>query len=307
MTGFYFAPLEGITGYIFRNTYEKHFGGFEKYFTPFITTNQHFAFEGRSRKDLLPENNRNLCLVPQILSNHGEQFVDMAKKLNALGYEEINLNLGCPSRTVVTKRKGSGFLAYPEDLDRFLDEIFYNDLGVKISIKTRIGMENPEEFEKLLQIYNKYPLYELIVHPRLQSDYYKNDPDMEVFEYCLEHARAPICYNGDLFTAKDVENFQEKYPKIEKIMLGRGPLKAPTLLRELNGEPRDFSKWHDFLKELADNYKAELQDDKNTLFKMKELWYYLFQSLPDDDKAVKKMRKVKDLQEYHLLVKSILV
>ncbi len=303
---FYFAPLEGITGFVFRNTYEKHFGGFSKYYTPFITTNQHFAFEGRSKKDVLPNNNQGINLVPQILGNNAEQFVDMAKRLQAFGYEEVNFNLGCPSKTVVTKRKGSGFLAYPEELDTFLDEIFYNDLGVKISVKTRIGMENPKEFERLLHIYNKYPLHELIVHPRLQSDYYKNHPNMEAFAYCLEHAKAPVCYNGDLFTVEDIKNFQEKYPKVERIMLGRGPLKAPTLLQELNGESRDLSKWYDFLTELADNYHADLKDGKNTLFKMKELWYYLFQSLPDNEKAVKKMRKVKDLQEYHLLVKSIL-
>ncbi len=303
---FYFAPLEGITGFIFRNTYEKHFGGFSKYYTPFITTNQHFAFEGRGKKDAMPENNQGIYLVPQILSNHAEQFVDMAGKLQALGYEEINLNLGCPSKTVVTKRKGSGFLAYPEELDSFFDEIFYHDLGVKISVKTRIGMENPEEFERILQIYNRYPLCELIIHPRLQTDYYKNHPNMEIFSYCLENAKAPVCYNGDLFTVEDIRAFEEKYPQLERVMLGRGPLKTPSLLKELSGEERNLSKWYDFLTELADNYEADLKEGKNTLFKMKELWYYLFQSIPDNEKAVKKMRKVKDLQEYHLLVKSIL-
>ena len=303
---YYFAPLEGITGFIYRNTYEKHFGGISKYFTPFITTNQHFKIQNREKKDILSENNRGIYLVPQILTNNAEQFIDMARKIQDLGYQEINLNLGCPSRTVVTKNKGSGFLAYPEELNQFLDEIFWACKDMEISIKTRIGMENPEEFDRILQIYNKYPLKELIIHPRLQIDYYKNHPNMEVFKESIEKANVPLCYNGDLFTVQDIENFQKEYPQVENVMLGRGILKAPTLLHELQGEERNLQKWHEFLSELCEEYRKELSGDTNVLYKMKEHWYYLFQSLPDCDKAIKSMRKVKDLNSYRILVKSIL-
>lgn len=303
---YYFAPLEGITGYIYRKTYEKHFGGIHKYFSPFITTNQNFTIQNREKKDILPENNKGIYLVPQIMTNNAEQFYDMTNKIADLGYKEINLNLGCPSRTVVTKKKGSGFLAYPEELNGFLDEIFYYCRDMEISIKTRIGMENTEEFVRLLQIYNKYPLKELIVHPRLQTDYYNNHPNMEVFQYALDNSKAPVCYNGDLFTVEAIENFQRDYPTVENIMLGRGILKAPTLMRELKGEMRDFNKWHEFLMELCDEYEKELSGDINVLYKMKEHWYYLFQSLPGNEKAVKAMRKVKHLDEYRLLVKTIL-
>lgn len=303
---YYFAPLEGITGYIYRNTYAKHFGGINKYFSPFITTNQNFTIQNREKKDILPENNKEIYLVPQIMSNNAEQFYDMANKIADLGYKEINLNLGCPSKTVVTKKKGCGFLAYPDELNRFLSEIFYHCVDLEISIKTRIGMENPEEFKRLLQIYNKYPLKELIIHPRLQIDYYNNHPNMEVFKDAIEGAKAPICYNGDLFTVEDIENFQKEFPTVENIMLGRGILKAPTLMKELEGEKRDLNKWYEFLEELCDEYEKELSGDTNVLYKMKEHWYYLFQSLPGNEKAVKAMRKVKDLSSYRILVKSIL-
>ena len=306
MKNYYLAPLEGITGFVFRNTYEKHFGGTDKYFTPFITTNQHFAFQNRDKRDILPENNVGLYLVPQILTNNAEQFLDMADKLSAFGYREINLNLGCPSKTVVTKKKGSGFLAYPEELDQFLDEIFEHKKDVEISIKTRIGMEDPEEFDRLLEIYNIYPLKELIIHPRLQTDYYKNHPNMEVFAKAIEESKAPLCYNGDLFTVEEIEDFQKKHPQIENIMLGRGILKAPTLLQELQGEKRDYRQWYEFLSELCEAYEEELSGERNVLFKMKELWFYLFQSLPDNEKAVKAMRKVKGLDEYKTLVRGIL-
>ena len=303
---YYFAPLEGITGFIYRNTYEKYFGGITKYFSPFITTNQNFTIQNREKRDVLPENNKGLYLVPQIMSNDAEQFRDMVQKLQSLGYQEVNLNLGCPSRTVVTKKKGAGFLADPEELNRFLDEIFWGCQDMEISIKTRIGMENAEEFERLLQIYNKYPLKELIIHPRLQIDYYKNHPNMEVFQDALEKSNAQICYNGDLFTVEDIENFKKNYPAVENIMLGRGILKTPTLMKEMEGEPRDLKKWYEFLSELCEAYEKELSGDTNVLYKMKEHWYYLFQSLPKDEKAVKAMRKVKHLDEYHMLVKSIL-
>lgn len=303
---YYLAPLEGITGFIYRTTYEKYFGGMSKYFSPFITTNQHFAFQNRDKKDILPENNRGIYLVPQILTNNAEQFLDMVSKLEALGYQEINLNLGCPSKTVVTKRKGSGFLAYPEELDRFFDEIFYHDRGVKISVKTRIGMEDAEEFYRLLKIYNKYPLKELIIHPRLQTDYYKNTPNMELFRESIELSKAPLCYNGDLFIVEEIQKFEEEFPKIENIMLGRGILKTPSLLIELQGEERNLKLWKEFLAELCERYEEELSGERNVLFKMKELWFYLFQSIPDNEKYVKAMRKSKNLAEYRFLVNEIL-
>lgn len=303
---YYFAPLEGITGYIYRTAYEKYFGGIVKYFTPFITTNQHFAFQNRDKKDVLPENNKGIYLVPQILTNQAEQFLDMSEKLQALGYKELNLNLGCPSRTVVTKKKGAGLLAYPQELDRFLDGIYGSGQAMDISIKTRIGVEEPEEFYRLLEIYNRYPIKELIIHPRLQTDYYKNHPNMEIFKESIRQAKAPLCYNGDLFTVEDIENFQRQFPQIQAIMLGRGILRNPSLLKELRGEERDFGLWYEFLTELCEKYQKELSGDRNVLFKMKELWFYLFQSIPDSEKAAKAMKKTKDLEEYHILVKSIL-
>lgn len=303
---YYFAPLEGITGFVYRNVYDKYFGGIDKYFTPFITTNQHFALKGRDLKGILPENNMGLKIVPQILSNNAEQFIDMARKLEGFGYQEVNLNLGCPSRTVVTKKKGSGFLACPDELDEFLCRIFEKS-PLQISIKTRIGIEKPEEFEKILSIYNQYPLKELIIHPRLQIDYYKNEPHMESYFYAMEKAQAPLCYNGDLFTAEEVGTFREKYPQTEMLMLGRGILRTPSLICEIAGEERNFARWYEFLSELCEEYCKELSGEQNVLYKMKEHWYYLFQSLPDSERFVKEMKKCRTLTAYRQLVREILL
>jgi tRNA-dihydrouridine synthase len=207
---------------------------------------------------------------------------------------------------VVTKGKGSGFLANPDALDRFFEEVFEANLEVGISVKTRIGMENPKEFEKILEVYKKYPFLELIIHPRLQVDFYKNHPNMEAFEQAVDVIQAQICYNGDIYTKEDIEKFQEKYPTVNHLMLGRGLLRTPSLLKEVSGEERDYGKWYDFLTELCDTYEKEFSGQKNVLYKMKEHWYYLFQSLPEDEKAVKAMKKTKDLEDYRILVKSIL-
>ncbi|MGN0335199.1 MAG: tRNA dihydrouridine synthase [Lachnospiraceae bacterium] len=305
--GIYFAPLEGITGHIFRSTYEKHFGGHvTKYFAPFIATNQNFSMKSRDKKDILPENNEGIFLVPQILTNNAEQFVDMSEKLAAYGYREVNLNLGCPSGTVVPKKKGSGFLADPERLDMFFDEIFHTDRDVEVSVKTRLGIEDPEEFFEILRIYNRYPIKELIIHPRVQKDYYKNHPHMEIFEEALKLSKCPVCYNGDLCSAEEIRAFRASFPQVENLMLGRGLLKVPSLLEELDGKERDLDRWYAFMEELTKRYERELCGEKIVLYKLKEHWFYLFQSLPEQEAYVKKLKKAGSLEEYRRLASAIL-
>jgi len=142
---FYFAPMEGLTGYVYRNAHHDYFDKVDKYFSPFIFANQSKGFTSRELNDILPVNNQGIVLIPQLLTNHAADFIHTAKKLKQLGYNEINLNLGCPSGTVVSKNRGSGFLYHKEDLDAFLDKIFTQSV-TKISIKTRIGKNDPEEF-----------------------------------------------------------------------------------------------------------------------------------------------------------------
>ncbi len=216
---YYLAPMEGITGYIYRNSYEKFFHNIDKYFTPFIIPNKSTNLKTKELRDILLENNKGMNIVPQILTNDSEGFIITARKLQQLGYNEINLNLGCPSGTVVSKNRGSGFLAKREELDIFLDEIFkINDM--KISIKTRIGKDSPKEFYELIKIYNKYPIEELIIHPRTQKDFYGNKPNLEVFKDALSLSINPICYNGDIFTNSDYNRLIKAFPEIKTVMIG---------------------------------------------------------------------------------------
>lgn len=227
---YYMAPLESVTTWIYRKAHAKIYGRLDKYFIPFLEPHEKRDFKTRELQEILPEHNENIYAVPQILTNRSEGFIKLAKALKDWGYEEVNLNLGCPSKTVVTKGKGSGFLAKPEELERFLTEIFDALSGeIKISVKTRIGKEDPEEFPALLELFNKYPMEELIIHPRVQKDGYGNVPRLELYELAEKQSVNPLCYNGNLYTREQIRNFAERFPGTERLMLGRGFLRDPGL------------------------------------------------------------------------------
>lgn len=302
---YYLAPMEGITGHIYRNVYEKYFHNIDKYFTPFIVPNQSLSLKTKELRDLLPENNEGLNVVPQILTNDAEGFILTANKLKQLGYDEINLNLGCPAGTVVSKKRGSGFLAYPDELDKFLDEI-YKISDMKISIKTRLGKERPEEFYNLIEIYNKYPLEELIIHPRTREDFYGNIPNLKMFKEALSLSKHPICYNGDIFTTKNYNDIVKEFPEIDKVMLGRGVLANPGLIGEIR-ENNFISKevLKEFHDEIFENYTILLNEDKNAMYRMKELWGYMSHIFTDNKKYYKKIKKAQKAKDYREAVSRL--
>lgn len=304
---FYLAPMEGITGHIYRNSYEKYFHNIDKYFTPFIVPNQSVSLKTKELKDLLPQNNKGLNIVPQILTNDAEGFILTANKLKQLGYEEINLNLGCPAGTVVSKKRGAGFLAYPEELDKFLDEIYKID-NMKISIKTRLGKERADEFYKLIEIYNKYPLEELIIHPRTREDFYGNTPNLEVFKDALKLSKHSICYNGDIFTLNSYNKIINEFPEVNKVMLGRGILANPGLIGEIkNNEFANKEIIKMFHDEIFENYTILLNEDKNAMYRMKELWGYMSHIFTNNKKYYKKIKKAQKAIDYKNAVNSLFI
>ena len=302
---YYFAPLEGITWYVYRNAHQKFFPGITKYFAPFIVANQQDKFSARELNDLIPDHNQGLNLIPQVLTNKAEDFLFTLDKLKKMGYQEVNLNLGCPSNTVVAKHKGSGFLAKPEELNRFLDHLFMKTT-MEISVKTRIGKTNPDEFEELLKIFNRYPLKELIIHPRIQKDFYKNTPNMEVFGAAVQASKNPICYNGDLITNEDMGLFQEDFPQIKTVMIGRGLIRNPGMVNDyLNQQKTDFVKLKLFHDTVYEEYKEILSGDRNLLFRMKEIWIYLIDLFEENEKIMKKIRKTNTCDEYERVIEKI--
>ncbi|MCD8299801.1 MAG: tRNA-dihydrouridine synthase [Clostridiales bacterium] len=301
---FYFAPLEGINGYIYRNAQADYFPKADKYFSPFLSPGLKKRLTPKDLRDVSPENNKGINLVPQIMAKDAIVFVETAKELEALGYKEVNLNLGCPSKTVVTKGRGAGLLADPEKLDRLLSDIFEGlvGTGINISLKTRIGMSDPEEFVRILGIYDRYPAGELIIHPRLQEDYYGNHPNMEMFSYALEHTSLPVVYNGDIFTAELYRKFHHEYPQVDAVMMGRGVLVNPALFGEVRDESGEYCLEKDILKAFHDrilaDYSQVLYGEKVILFKMKELMTYMVHSFENSEKYAKRIRKAQTVADY---------
>ena len=303
---FYIAPLEGITGYLYRRAHFDFFPGADRYYIPFIAPRQTGAFTGRELRDIDPQKNEGIPTVPQILTNNAEAFIHTARLLHSLGYGEVNLNLGCPSATVVTKGKGAGFLAQPQELDRFLDTI-YSALDLPVSIKTRIGVRSSEEAEGLIAIYRKYPVSELIVHPRIQTDGYRNHPNREVFAEWVGQRTCPIAYNGDIFTREDYREFARKFPQVEAVMLGRGMITNPALIRELRGgallqkeELRAFSQ------RLYSDYRTYFSGERSVLFKLKEMWFYQARLFSHYEKYLHQIQKATTLGECEIAVQALL-
>lgn len=298
----YLAPMEGITGEVYRKAYHTFFEPADKYFTPFLNPNPKGKFSQQELNEILPENNEGRYTVPQILTNQAADFIRLAGQLKELGYEEVNLNLGCPSKTVVSRKRGSGFLYYTDELDRFLEEIF-EKLDLKISIKTRSGKYEQEEFEKLLSIYNRYPLEELILHPRVQQDYYQNKPNWKTFAYAVEHSKNPLVYNGDIFTPEDYQEFQQHFPQIETVMIGRGVLMNPNLAALLKGkEPAEISRIKGFYDTLLKVYIEKSPKKENALVKMKELWYYQSKAFAKGSIYLQRIRQSQTIEEYQKVV-----
>lgn len=303
----YIAPLEGITGHIFRNAYNEIYGHIDKYFAPFISPSEKCPITPRERKEVTPENNQVFYLVPQILTCRSEHFIEGARELQAMGYKEINLNLGCPSGTVCAKGKGAGFLPETLALQKFLDDIYsYAESdGVKISIKTRLGYFNPDEFYDLLDIFNKYPVSELIVHPRIRSDFYKGEPRKEYFAYAIEHSKCPLVYNGNIFSAKDYEEYSGSFGTgLDPVMLGRGLISDPSLADKLKGftAETDFAKFKRLHDTLYHEYQKIMSPDINVLYKMRELWSYWQTLFDGKERDIKRLLKAKKYAEYEDVV-----
>lgn len=302
---YYMAPMEGLTTYIFRSAFHQYYGGIDKYFTPFLC-NRHMS--SREKNDILPEHNSGMCTIPQILTNRAEDFLSLCQDLASYGYDTVNLNLGCPSGTVVAKGRGAGFLAYPDKLDAFLYEIF-SRCPLSISIKTRIGMEQESEWDTLLSIYQKYPIAELIIHPRLQKEGYGGIPHLSAYKKAEEILSCPLCYNGDIISPATQEKTLTVLPGIKTIMIGRGLLKnplLPSLLRLENTAAGDaVSTLKDFHDTILEGYLSIMSGDMNTLYKMKDLWTFLGQSFDGADKYLKAIRKARTVADYRLAANAV--
>ena len=297
----YFAPLEGLTDSIYRRLHHEFFPGVDCYFTPFFSPTVHRSLTPREQRELPEAGSLGFSVVPQLLTKNAEDFLFMAGVCRDLGYRQVNLNLGCPSGTVVSKGKGSGMLSDPEALDRFLDGVF-SKADIPISIKTRVGVTSQEEFGPLLEVFNRYPVAELIVHPRVRKDFYDAMPRMDAFRLALTESRAPVCYNGNLCSQRQLRSFGEEYPQCASVMLGRGLIGDPGMLTPGGTDRKQLEA---FYNALLEEYLVCFGGSRNAMFRLKENWRYLLCRFEGAEKLGKRLRKTTDLTEYRSITAQI--
>ena len=299
-----FAPMEGITGKILREVHAAHFPGVDRYCLPFFSPTEVHVLSPRQKRELEPGPLPQDRLLPQLLTRSAEDFVWCASEIADLGFGEINLNLGCPSGTVVSKGKGAGMLRDPDALDRFLEAVF-SGCPIPISVKTRLGLEDPAEFSAILSVLNRYPIRELTIHPRTRRELYDGPVHLDAFAAAVRNASAPLCCNGNLFTPASVQSVAEAFPTLESVMLGRGLLADPALVTRCKGGERTRAALLAFHNDLCAEYLCIMHPNQAVLPKLKELWAFLRLLFPEDG-SWKRMRKCKTWAEFYPITQELL-
>lgn len=298
---YYFAPMEGLTDSVYRRLHHQFFGGVDRYYMPFFSPTMHRTLTGKEDRELPMAESMPFQAVPQLLTKVAEDFLWAAQVCRDRGYTEVNLNVGCPSGTVVSKGKGSGMLADPDALDRFLDAVFQAS-PLPVSVKTRLGLNDPEEFPALLEVFNRYPIRELTVHPRIRKQFYQGDVDMDMFRYAYQESKNPLCYNGDLLSRQDCDRISAEFPRVNSVMLGRGLAADPGMLLP---DGTDRAVLECFHNALLEEYLVLFGGSRNAMFRLKENWSYWLPGFADSDKLGKRLRKSTDLHEYRSITAEI--
>ena len=294
---YYYAPMEGITDSVYRRLHHKYFGGVDRYYMPFLSPTIHRQLTHKEERELPRADSEAFCAVPQILTKVPEDFLWAAQVCKDRGYTEVNLNAGCPSGTVVSKGKGSGMLRDPAGLDAFLEEVFAHS-PLPISVKTRLGMEDPAEFPAILEVYNQYPIRELTIHPRVRKQFYDGEVWVETFRYAQENSRNPLCYNGDIRSKTEADAIAG----VNAVMIGRALVGDPGMLLPGGTDVKTLEAFHN---ELLETYTEVFGGGRNAMFRLKENWHMLIGHFDGSEKLWKRLRKTTDLAEFRAITAEI--
>ena len=293
------APLHGITSYTFRNTLCRHFGGIDCFMAPFLPAQPAGKYRKKVWQDIIPENNTALPLVPQLMGNRPDHFVDTTRMLNEqFGYEHFNINIGCPSSPVVRHTRGCGLMPHPDIVEQIVAEVT-GKTPFRISLKMRLGLHNIDEGRKLLTRINDYPLDFLVIHPRLGDDLYEGVPDWDTFAEFCQLTQHKIVYSGDIFTVEDYNRLSERFPQVSAWMLGRGLLRNPFLAEEIKGQDigdkreRFLNFYQDFIEKLL-----PIRGESGTLANLKELWHYFAVFTGLSEEKLQQLLRICDLREF---------
>lgn len=307
----YASPLQGFTDYRFRSAFERHFGGIDRYLAPYIRLDGKGEVKSREKRDIDPGNNMAGRTLPQLMVNRAEDFLKVSRFLQEQGYKEVNWNLGCPYPMVTRRGLGSGLLARPDRISDILRQVM-QESSIKVSIKMRLGYEDPDEILRLLPALEPFELEHIGIHPRIGKQLYKGHADPERFAACLPLTRHRVFYNGDIDSPEKYQELQDRFPGVNDWMIGRGLIAdpfLPSLIRSGNEErPSDWKEhFAAFHQELLDSYSEALSGPKHIIQRMCQFWGYWVRLFPDAGRGIKKLKKAHDLQDYQKAVRDLMI
>ena len=303
------SPLQGFTDFRFRNAFHKHFGGIDTFYSPYIKLNGKLVVKGSYERDILPENNSTLEVIPQIITNDAEEFLFVAKYVQQFGYKELNWNLGCPYPMVAKCGMGSGLIKNTDQIEHILKRV-HNETDIIVSMKMRMGYENPTEILDVFPILEQYPIKNIAIHARIGKQLYKGGVDLDSFQKCLDTSKQKLYYNGDITSVAKFKELQERFPSIDHFMIGRGLIADPFLPSMIKNNTTEYPKnrleiFEAFHDEIYREYDAYLQGPTPIRMKMLGFWEYFSESFSIPQKTFKKIKKAGNSKNYEAAVKEI--
>ena len=303
------SPLQGFTDFRFRNAFHKYFGGIDTFYSPYIKLNGKLVIKGSYERDILPENNTTLEVIPQIITSDADEFLFVAKYVQELGYKELNWNLGCPYPMVAKCGMGSGLIKNTDQIEHILKRV-HNETDIIVSMKMRMGYENPTEILDVFPILDQYPIKNIAIHARIGKQLYKGGVDLDSFQNCLAHTKHKLYYNGDITSVAKFQEMQKRFPSIDHFMIGRGLIADPFLPSMIKNNTTEYPKnrleiFEAFHDEIYREYDAYLQGPTPIRMKMLGFWEYFSESFSNPQKTFKKIKKAGNSKNYEAAVKEI--
>lgn len=304
------SPLQGFTDFRFRNAFQHYFGGIDTFYAPYIRLNGVQEMKPSYKRDILPENNETIKVIPQVMCKDADDFLLVAKFVQDLGYSELNWNLGCPYSMVTKRGMGAGMIKNAEEILAVLDRV-NAESDIEVSLKMRLGNDSPEEIERLLPLLESRPIKSIAIHSRLGKQQYKGSVDLNSFEKCLKLSTHPIIYNGDIDSVAKFRKMQERFPQLEKWMLGRGIIQDPFLPQMIKNNSTEYPAnakqiFGDFHNRLLEEYGQALSGEKHLYLKMYGFWEYFSLLFTNSHKVLKKIKKAQNMRAYEVAVAEIL-
>ncbi|GAA4240061.1 tRNA-dihydrouridine synthase family protein [Winogradskyella damuponensis] len=304
------SPLQGFTDFRFRNAFNHYFGGIDTFYAPYIRFNKKLIIKNSYQIDLQLENNTDLEVIPQIMTNRADEFLFVVDYIQELGYKELNWNLGCPYPMVTNRGMGSGLICDPEKINHILERV-HKETDIVVSMKMRMGYEHPEEILDTFPILDAYPLKNIAIHARIGKQLYKGGVNLDAFEKCIESTKHKLYYNGDITSVAKLKEMQTRFPSIDHFMIGRGLIADPFLPSMIKNDTTEYpeNRW-DIFREFHDTiyqqYDAALSGPTPIKMKMQGFWEYFAQSFSNPQKTFKKIKKANNPRAYQQAVTEIL-